>query len=139
MSETLARKAAAEHPAEMKMVRSVEPDELQRMLVSNCGYSADFVRKERVSCLRSFTAYLLHKLRVTSWPQFEQLSSIVRLAAVRMTDFPPPGGALQFFEVWSANVNRPHSLVWMSALRARRQERGRWQWIPQRGCDGHWS
>lgn len=80
-------------------MKFVDPVELQRVLCEQIGYSTDFVKEQRVSRLRRFAAHLLKVLRLDSWAALRDLDAVIRDAALRTTEFAPPGGALEFFEV----------------------------------------
>ena len=103
----------------------VEPDELERVLVQECGYQNDFLKYKRVSRLRGFAALLLRKLRLDSWPAFTKLDAIVRHAALRTSDYPPPGGAVEYFKVRLLFVLRslhPETVVCRRMIQTQHQQ-----------------
>lgn len=101
-------KSTEERPAEAKLVKQVEPSDIEQLLVQELGYSNEFLAKDRITRLRGFAAWILHKFRLPSWAALLELPPLVRLASLQLTDYPPPHGAMEYFEVCSfspADVN----------------------------------
>ncbi len=87
------------HPKETKMVKDVDAKELETVIVTDMKYNIQFLHEHRVTRLRAFAAYLLYLLRLSSWAALRDMNALFRQAALLTLIFPPPDGALEYFEV----------------------------------------
>jgi hypothetical protein len=99
MSQKLRAFAVKEHPKEKAAVKEVDAKELERVIVQDMQYSDDFLHQNKTTRLRTFAAFLLNAMRLDRWTALRDLDPLVRAAALHTLSFPPPGGALEYFEV----------------------------------------
>lgn len=92
------KKKKADHPS-VTAVKDVQPNDLQRVLCEDIGYSTTFLKKERITRLREFAALLLRTLRVNTWAGLVEMDPLVRWASLHTTPYAPPAGAIEYFEV----------------------------------------
>lgn len=87
------------HPKESKLVKDVDAKEIERVLITDMKYNNQFLHEHRITRLRAFAAFLLYVLRLPSWAALRDMNALFRQAALMTLFYPPPDGALEYFEV----------------------------------------